>query len=339
MRIAFVGDICLDTDIATWEAASVPDLHAELDVDLVVGNFESAIDGPVVGKPVTGKICLSAPGDTLPKLRDMGVDLLSVANNHVADYGPKAAAHTIESLQREFGGDRIFGWAGQPGAELIPGLTVFAACSRRTNPLVLADDTRVPTFDGVGDAVREHVESGDALILYAHWGEEYVSLTDPELRSRARALIAAGFSQIVGTHSHVIGAGEDVDGGTVVYSLGNFLFRVIPRRNEKLLRRSKRGTVVVYEWNGRSVRLVEHWRSEFDERFNLRLEKAGRRLPGAPMSLLHLGLPEQIAGPVYRASLGSRWIRLGMARVLEGVERPSADKLRTAARLLFGRRT
>lgn len=335
MRIAFVGDICLDTELATWEAAAVPDLHAELGVDVVVGNFESAVDGPEVGSPAPRKICLSAPRGVLPKLKRMGIDFLSVANNHVADYGPRAAVHTIEVLKEEFGDDRVFGWAGRPGAELAPGLSVVAACFRETNPLVLPGETRVFTVEQEAEPGSVCDREG-AVILYAHWGEEYVSLTGPLLRARARQLLASGFSQIVGTHSHVVGAGEDIGDGSVVYGLGNFLFRVIPKTNERMLRRNKRGTVVVFDWDGRALRLVEHWRSAFDERFNLTVERARGRLPGGPLERAHLALPEALAGPLYRASLSTRWARLALARIVEGVERPSWKKLRTAAGIIFG---
>lgn len=336
MRIAFVGDICLETDLATWEAATVPDLHADLGVDIVVGNFESAVDGPEVGSPAPQKICLSAPRGVLPKLRRMGIDFLSVSNNHIADYGPEAAAHTLEVLRDEFGEDRVFGWGGRPGTELAPGLRVVAACFGETNPLVLPDETRISTIEHGMEPGSAGAREG-ATILYAHWGEEYVSLTDPLLRARAGQLLASGFSHIVGTHSHVVGPGEDIGDASVVYGLGNLLFRVIPKKNTKLLRRSKRGTVVVFDWDGGALRLVEHWQSAFDESFNLTVRKGRRRMPGSAFSLMHLRLPEAMAGALYSASVNTRWMRLGAARILEGVERPSIKKLGTAMSLLLRR--
>ncbi|MCD4689927.1 CapA family protein, partial [bacterium] len=94
MRVAFVGDICLETNLDLWSAADVPDLHDALGADIVVGNFEAVVDGSAVGSADSTKICLSAPAGVLRKLREIGVDYLSVANNHAADFGSSGLRHT-----------------------------------------------------------------------------------------------------------------------------------------------------------------------------------------------------------------------------------------------------
>jgi len=75
MRFAFVGDIYLGPEAEPWINADIPDLHHLLGVDLVVGNFESVIDGPSIGDPQPDKIHLSTPRSSLPRLRDMGIDV------------------------------------------------------------------------------------------------------------------------------------------------------------------------------------------------------------------------------------------------------------------------
>ena len=167
-------------------------------------------------------------------------------------------------------------------------------------------------------------------MVYAHWGEEYLSLTAPDLCRRARQLRGAGVTHVVGTHSHVVGAAEAIDGFSVIYGLGNFLFHVVRKGNTRLLRRTKRGTVAVFRWDGSSVTLEEFWRSEFDEDLNLRLRKLERRYPGSLLSQLHLRAPGPLASWTYEVALTSRWFNLGLARLVEGVERPSLKKVRTA---------
>ncbi len=330
MRFAFVGDIYLGPDAEPWLNADIPDLHHELGVDVVVGNFESVIDGPSVGDPHPDKIHLSTPRSSLPKLRDMGIDFVSVANNHIGDYGAESASHTIEALRDEFGSENVFGWSERPVADLAPGLRVIGACFSETNPIILDDASRILTADDLHDVLTCETESGGSLMVYAHWGEEHLSLTAPDLHSRARQLKAAGVAHVVGTHSHVVGAAETIDGSSVIYGLGNFLFHVVRKGNTRLLRRTKRGTVAVFRWDGSSVTLEEFWRSEFDEDLNLRLRKLERRYPGSLLSQLHLRAPGPLASWTYEVALTSRWFNLGLATLVEGVERPSLKKVRTA---------
>ena len=330
MRIAFVGDIYLGPDAEPWLNADTPDLHHLLGVDVVVGNFESVVDGPSVGDPHPDKIHLSTPRSSLPKLRDMGIDFVSVANNHIGDYGPESASYTIEALRDVFGSENVFGWSGRPVADLATGLRVVGACFSETNPLVTGDASRICTADDVHGVLTRETESGGRLLVYAHWGEEYLSLTAPDLRSRARQLRAAGAEHVVGTHSHVIGASETIDGSSVIYGLGNFLFHIVRRGNTRLLRRTKRGTVAVFRWDGGAVTLEEFWRSEFDENLNLRVRKLARHYPGSHLSQLHLRVPAPLASWSYETALTSRWFNLGLARLIEGVERPSLKKVRTA---------
>ena len=330
MRFAFVGDIYLGPDAEPWLNADIPDLHHELGVDVVVGNFESVIDGPSVGDPHPDKIHLSTPRSSLPKLRDMGIDFVSVANNHIGDYGAESASHTIEALRDEFGSENVFGWSERPVAELVTGLRVVGACFSETNPLVLNEASRIFTADDLHDLLARETDSSDSPVVYAHWGEEYLSLTAPDLCRRARQLRGAGVTHVVGTHSHVVGAAEAIDGFSVIYGLGNFLFHVVRKGNTRMLRRTKRGAVAVFRWDGSSVTLEEFWRSEFDEDLNLRLRKLERRYPGSLLSQLHLRAPGPLASWTYEVALTSRWFNLGLARLVEGVERPSLKKMRTA---------
>lgn len=85
--------------------------------------------------------------------------------------------------------------------------------------------------------------------------------------------------------------------------------------------------------------LDEFWRSEFDEGLNLRLRKIEGRHSGSRLSQLHLRLPESLANWSYETALSTRWFSLGLARLFEGVERPSLKKLRTVGEQLGNRRS
>ncbi len=346
MRLAVVGDICPDSDLRTWCDADVPELHRELGVDLVVGNFEATIDGHVVGDVdfAPQKIRLSVPDEGLARLLHMGVDAVGVANNHLWDYGRAAAEHTVSRLTDVFGHNRVFGWREQPAVELLPGLRILGACFPEANPRPGDGPFGVNAFDNAARAVSAIATPGETLIAFVHWGEEHVRLTDDLLRGRARAMIEAGASHVVGNHSHAAGAGERVGDSVVLYSLGNFVFRMMPAGSATMLRADRRGLVAVFRWENRVLTYEECWRSEFDNRMNLSLRRLGRRLPGGPVARAHLRLPTSsacgfCARGLYRTERSTSWARRGLARVLTGVEAPSWRKVRTAGRVLSRRGT
>jgi hypothetical protein len=136
-----------------------------------------------------------------------------------------------------------------------------------------------------------------------------------------------------------VGAAELLGGFSVTYGLGNFLFHVVREGNTRMLRRNTRGAVAVFSWDGTTISLDEFWRSEFDSGLNLTLRRIGRRYPGSAISQLHLRMPSRIAAWVYSVALRTRWIDLGIARIVEGVERPSLSKARTALRVIGRRNT
>jgi hypothetical protein len=344
MRIAFLGDINLETDLATWEAADVPDFHEALGVDLVVGNFESTIDGEKFEpRGRTDKMVqISVDPRVIDKLRRCGVDVVSVANNHVTDFEAEAARHTIETLQAAFGEDRVFGWVAQPSIELVPGLRVVGIVYPETMPRRVEGEWDAFVGEEDEGVVPRFVRPDEKLVVYAHWGWEVVMATSPVVRRRARTLVREGAAQVIGLHTHVTGGGEDIGEATVLYSLGNLLFRVFPSYNDRMIDRLRRSTVAVYDWDGTNIRLVETWTGHFDERFNLTLTKNRRRLPGGPAVRLQHAVPDALAAVIYAYSRHTRWFRVSVATVVEGVEGPFGERTkrlvtRTGRRLL-GRR-
>ncbi len=343
MRIAFLGDINLETDLATWEAADVPNFHDALGADLVVANFESAIDGEKF-EPLghtDKKVQISVDPRVIDKLRRLGVDAVSVSNNHVTDFGAEAARHTVETLQSTFGENRVFGWVAQPSVELVPGLRVVGITYPETKPRRVEGEWGGFIADEDEGVVAPFVRPDEKLVVYAHWGWEVVMATSPVVRKRARTLVREGAAQVIGLHTHVTGGGEDIGDASVLYSLGNLIFRVFPSYNDTMIDRLRCSTAAVYDWDGTSIRLVETWTGRFDERFNLTLTKNKRRLPGGPAIRMQHNVPDGLASMIYAFSRHTRWSRVSVATVVEGVEGPFGERtktlLRRGRRKFFGR--
>jgi poly-gamma-glutamate synthesis protein (capsule biosynthesis protein) len=73
--------------------------------------------------------------------------------------------------------------------------------------------------------VRTAAQAGDTVIVFLHWGTEYVSCPDIDQQRLADQLAAAGATAVIGTHAHVLqGAGWRDDGTYVAYGLSNYLW-------------------------------------------------------------------------------------------------------------------
>ncbi len=320
--------------LEAWLEARVPDLHSALAADLVVGNFEACVSGAPNASPEDAKICLETERAAVLKLREVGVDFVSVANNHVGDFGQAGARHTIDVLQDIFGEDHIFGWRGKPSALLAPGLRVVGACFPETNPLLqeyqYGPSCPGSSDDGLGDSMR----SGEELVAFVHWGEEHIAAPCPELQERARTMLTNGATHVIGSHSHVTGMAERVGRSVVFYSLGNFIFGQVASHRRRQLARNKRSIVPVFIWDGKSLEYEGYWRSRYDGSFAVEFSAFSPRLPRQSWRGCLLRAPLPLRRLVYERILATRWVWLSIGRLLEGVERPGLNKVKTMWRMV-----
>lgn len=240
ISIAFAGDVNfaertadrLAADPATVFGVAAPGLAA---ADLTVVNLETAI--ATGGEPEPKSFTFRAPPTALDALRSAGVDVASMANNHAADFGGPGIAESLAAIRTSgfpvigFGADHAAAVA--PYRALVGGVpvTIFAASQVPDRTLSVWTATAdTPGIAGAGDPqlienVRSAVREGETVIVFLHWGTEYVSCPDTDQRRLADELSAAGATAVVGTHAHVLqGAGWRADGGYVAYGLSNYLW-------------------------------------------------------------------------------------------------------------------
>jgi len=171
-----------------------------------------------------------APASAAEALDVLGVDCVSLANNHALDFGEEALQDTFDHLARVG-----IAWAGA-GADVDQArapavLTVgafrlgvlslcdhpedFAAGPGRPGVAFADLDRGVP--DWVPAAVRS-VEA-DAVLVTPHWGPNMVRSPVPHVRRAARALVEAGATLVAGHSAHVFHGVQ----GRVVFDLGGFI--------------------------------------------------------------------------------------------------------------------
>jgi poly-gamma-glutamate synthesis protein (capsule biosynthesis protein) len=161
-----------------------------------------------------------------------GIDWMSLANNHIKDYGTEGILDSRRILRRNgiasggAGADldqaRRISYLDAGGTKLaiIPCLGVV--------PIYFATPTEggaTPCLDRylVPD-IKAAARRADVVLVFPHWGVEYSRRPMPGQRDHAARWVKAGADLVLGAHSHVAGAIEDIAGVPVVYSLGNLIF-------------------------------------------------------------------------------------------------------------------
>jgi poly-gamma-glutamate capsule biosynthesis protein CapA/YwtB (metallophosphatase superfamily) len=244
-----VGDIMLGRGVGATTPAQPGDALQPLSgrlarPDLTVGNLESTLSDDGRPRQVPRDDSFHAVPAVVPALVDAGFDLVSLANNHTGDYGPRAFVQTLSELDGSrlkyvgAGRDAAAAWAptilkrngmtfGFLAFNAI-GETPRATAHRpgvaevrmqpRTGPLNESD------LNQMTSAIHELSQAVDVVVVLPHWGDQYTHQAVPDQRRVGRALVEAGADLVLGGHPHWVQGVDLVRGGLVVHSLGNFIF-------------------------------------------------------------------------------------------------------------------
>lgn len=211
--------------------------------DITVVNVESPLtDWPEKTRyknpraVATGKdyILRTASPDAATALRDAGVDVAALANNHTVDAGERGLLDTIARLREA---SVIPSGAGENLAEANRAVVVtvddvrvaFLSFSDVVPPGFAATENKpgiasAKDIFAVRDAVRAARAEADLLVVVFHWGNELERWPTLRQRQLARAVIDEGASVVFGAHPHVLqGAGCERQ-VPIVFSAGNFVF-------------------------------------------------------------------------------------------------------------------
>ena len=281
VTLAFAGDLHFQLHLAALLEDGSPGLGPMSrvlgDADVAMVNLESAITERGTLEPKE----LERPADrfyyrtsaaALDFLADAGVDVVTMANNHAADYGPQGLADTLRATRT--GPVAVVGVGRDRTAAFAP----YRVSVRGTELAFLAADASPregsngvweagPATPGVAaarsgrprvllDAVRAASRDADVVVVYLHWGREHHACPTPMQRTAAAALSRAGADVVVGSHAHVL-LGSGWLGDTYVsYGLGNFLWYHDHEPETGVLRlRIEDGEVVGDAWAPAEIQL------------------------------------------------------------------------------------
>lgn len=171
------------------------------------------------------------------RLKELHIDIVSLANNHFFDLGSEGAEHTIKLLDTEgishCGAGKNLKEAGKPVVLDINGKKVaFLAfcdtdyyhvyyCTYATDN---SPGVNPMEEDYVVREIKKNAVKYDYVIVLAHWGTEHTFYPDVSTEKMARLMLKAGAAAVLGSHPHRIQPVINTRKGSVVYSMGNFLF-------------------------------------------------------------------------------------------------------------------
>lgn len=244
--MTFGGDICFADNYLPMQylantGKSITDciderLIAEMQsADIAFLNNEFAISdrgSPLAGKAYTFR---AAPENTA-LYHTLGVNIVSLANNHAYDFGADAFADTMRTLKEyeiaTVGGGMNLEEAMQPVYYLVNGRKIaFVAATRAEKYRLTPQATE--TASGVLrcydptlflETIREADQNSDFVVACIHWGTEYSAVLEDVQKETARTYIDAGVDLIIGGHAHQLQGIEFYNGKAIYYNLGNFWF-------------------------------------------------------------------------------------------------------------------
>lgn len=250
ITLAFAGDILLDgfvgSQIAKYGvnfpfAKVAPALKK---ADLAFANLETPVS--VRGKPAEKTFAFRSRPETLRGLSYAGIDGVTVANNHILDYGQNAMLDTLVHLDRNqighTGAGRNIEEAFKPYVKTIKGkrVAVLGASRVLSGPAWYAGKSSpgaasAYTAEPLLSAVKKSAKDNDYTIVYLHWNEEFKDYPEEYARKLAKQIIDSGADIILGAHSHCLMGIEYYKHKPIYYSLGNFVFNRSTRGGEKTL--------------------------------------------------------------------------------------------------------
>ena len=200
--------------------------------DITIANLESPIARG--GTEFTGKkFRFRAEPAVAGALKRVGIQLVTLANNHSMDFGGTGLAETMLHLEAagisSIGAGVNLAAARRMALYTIKGKKIAFLGYSLTQPTeFFAGRNRPGTAPGYEkiyvEDIRRARQRGRYVIVSFHWGTEGKRETQPYQQAAARKAIDAGADVILGHHPHVLRGIERYRNGIILYSLGNFAF-------------------------------------------------------------------------------------------------------------------
>jgi len=268
--------------------------------DIVFANLETPLGRE--GYPREKMFVFMANPALAKVVQSTGVDVVSLANNHMLDYGEQGLVQTLETLSRmgipHVGAGRNIREASEPvllqknGVRIAflgyaATLPLGAAASKDRpgiapihvttsyemdatllqeqpgNPPIVRTSTDVKDERRICAEIKKARRKADHVIVGIHWGVAFISKPQEYQQPLARKMIEAGASLIVGHHPHMWHHVERHKNGVILYSLGDFVF------HDRVDMTGESGMLATVVLDAKRIRAVRLWPITVHEKLGL----------------------------------------------------------------------
>lgn len=245
VNISFVGDISLadNFEVMPYYDSRNEGIYGILSTevvdrmkssDIMVANNEFSITNS--NNKINKLYNFKANPDRLNIYKEMGVDLVSLANNHVYDYGEEGLLDTIKYLDEyeipNVGAGSNINEAKEAFYFITGGYKIsFISATRAEKNVVTpsAEENKPGVFwcydpSLLIETIKEEKKVSDFVIVLIHWGREDSYLLEDVQKETGKLYIDAGADLIIGSHAHYLQGFEFYNNKLIAYNLGDFIF-------------------------------------------------------------------------------------------------------------------
>ena len=249
VTMAFVGDTYFSdklyshytkSGLTGFLGQSILDIFQQ--TDIMIANHEyAATDLPDSAKDTEQLYNFKAPVAREILWKELGVDIVSLANNHAMDYGEQSLIDTLDALDGvdvgRIGAGRNLEDALKADIRTVNGkkIAVLAASrfilnwqwyAQENKPGVMTTYESTDRFGMIKDEIKrlKEEEKCDIVAVYVHFGKEHTYEILQNQKNIAYGYIDSGADFVIGSHAHNLQGIEIYNGAPIYYNLGNFLF-------------------------------------------------------------------------------------------------------------------
>ena len=246
MKILIAGDFCPQNRVADcFRNQHYDKVLCEVKAiteraDLSIVNFECVVSN---GDESPIKKCgslLRCNGSGVEALKWAGFDCVTLANNHIRDFGDIGVKNTIDEF-RNIGIDNVGGGLNMNEASQIlyrevngKQLAIINCCEHEFS-IATEESAGANPLNPVKQyyAIKEAKKKSDYVLVIVHGGHEHYQLPSPRMQETYRFFVDAGADAVINHHQHCFSGYEIYNGAPIFYGLGNFCFDKGKPRNKQ----------------------------------------------------------------------------------------------------------
>ena len=211
--------------------------------DLSIINLEGPISPIPLIPQADHTMVFNFQPNSVDVLKYMGVNAVSLANNHTLNNGQKGLLNTKKVLP-----ENGISYVGQDAVFSDESVKTFENGGNVKLTVIAVDCLN--TNDDLTPSIKKQKELGNKVLIFPHWGTEYEQTHSISQEKLAHAWIDAGADFVFGGHPHVIQDAEVYKGKPIFYSMGNLLF------DQDFSPETQRGLVIAVKINKDGTKLV-----------------------------------------------------------------------------------